>query len=102
MNLPELHTGDELESLSEALSTMSVRMKNYVEDLVKSAQTVDNLRQDLAFSQKQAMQFSELAVKDALTGIRNKTGYDKEVEKVVKEFERGDTKFGVAMVDLNY
>lgn len=102
MNLPELHTGDELESLSEALSTMSVRMKNYVEDLVKSAQTVDNLRQDLEFSKKQAMQFSELAVKDALTGIRNKTGYDKEVEKVVKDLEKGDTKFGVAMVDLNY
>ena len=101
MNLPELHTGDELESLSEALSTMSVRMKNYVEDLVKSAQTVDNLRQDLAFSQKQAMQFSELAIKDALTGIRNKTGYDKEVEKVIKGLERGDTQFGVAIVDLN-
>ncbi|MBR4993646.1 MAG: hypothetical protein IKY04_05295, partial [Lachnospiraceae bacterium] len=47
MNLPELHTGDELESLSEALSTMSVRMKNYVEDLMASAKTVENLRQDL-------------------------------------------------------
>ena len=101
MNLPEIHTGDELESLSEALSTMSLRMKNYVEELMKSAQTVDNLRQDLAVSKRQAMQFSELAVKDALTGIRNKAGYDKEVEKLVKDFDMGNTKFGVAMVDLN-
>ena len=101
MDLPEIHTGDELESLSEALSTMSVRMKNYVEDLMKSAKTVDNLRQDLAISQRQAMQFSELAVKDALTGIRNKAGYDKEVEKIIKDIESGNNKVGVAMVDLN-
>ena len=51
--------------------------------------------------QMQSMQFSELAIKDALTGIRNKTGYDKEVEKVIKGLERGDTQFGVAIVDLN-
>ena len=101
MNLPEIHTGDELESLSEALSTMSLRMKNYVEDLMKSAKTVDNLRQDLEVSKKQAMQFSELAIKDALTGIRNKAGYDKEIEKLKKEIESGNTKYGVAVVDLN-
>ena len=102
MDLPPLHTGDELESLSDALNSMSVSMKSYVEDLMKSAQTVDSLRQDLVVTKKQALQFSELAVKDALTGIRNKAGYDKEVEKIVKEFDEGKTRFGIAMIDLNY
>lgn len=102
MDLPKLNTGDELESLSDALNSMSVSMKNYVEDLMKSAKTVDSLRQDLVVTKKQAMQFSELAIKDALTGIRNKAGYDKEVEKIAKEFDEGKTQFGIVMVDLNY
>ena len=44
----------------------------------------------------------EMAIKDALTGIRNKAGYDKEVDKITAELHEGKKEFGVVMVDLNY
>ena len=102
MDIPEIHTGDELESLSNTLSSMSLNMRNYVENLLESSRQVSNLKKDLVDSKKKAMQFSEMATKDALTGIRNKTAYDKEVEKIVADMQSGNDKFGVVMVDLNY
>ncbi|MBP5304985.1 MAG: diguanylate cyclase, partial [Lachnospiraceae bacterium] len=44
----------------------------------------------------------ELASKDALTGVRNKTAYDYEVKNLEEEMEAGDCEFGLAMVDLNF
>ena len=102
MNLPQIHTGDELESLSNTLSSMSINMRNYVENLLESSRQVSNLKKDLVDSKKKAMQFSEMATKDALTGIRNKAAYDKEVEKILADMQKGNDKFGVVMVDLNY
>ncbi|MBQ9359906.1 MAG: GGDEF domain-containing protein [Lachnospiraceae bacterium] len=48
-----------------------------------------------------AEEMSALANKDALTGIRNKTAYDKEVQKTEWDLLQGNTEFGFAMVDLN-
>ena len=46
---------------------------------------------------------SELATQDALTGIRNKTAYDREIKKMEYELEMGKLlNFGIAMIDLNY
>ena len=40
---------------------------------------------------------------DALTGIRNKTAYDKEIRRVEGDLQSdSDKKFGIAMVDLNF
>ena len=102
MDLPEIHTGDELESLSNSLFAMSISMKDYVQNLIDSLSEVSSLKKDLDDSKKKAMQFSEMAIKDALTGIRNKAGYDKEVDKIVAGLENGEDEFGVVMVDLNY
>ncbi len=101
LNLPAIKTGDEIESLSDTLSLMSHNMKSYVEELLESAVRMDIMELDLEESKKRAMQLSELAIKDSLTGIRNKMGYDKEVDKVITEFEEGNKFFGVAMIDLN-
>lgn len=102
LNLPVLNSADELESLSDTLSSMSHKMKTYVENMLESATKLKNLEQDLENSKEKAIQLSELATKDALTGIRNKTAYDKEVEKVVAALKEGDKKFGIVMVDLNF
>ena len=102
IDLPEIHTGDELESLSDALSLMSVNMRNYVENLLDSSRKVSNLKKDLSDTKKKALQMGEMAIKDALTGIRNKAGYDKEVDKITAELHEGKKEFGVVMVDLNY
>ncbi len=102
LDIPEIHTGDELESLSDTLSLMSNNMKKYVEELLESAKKVDSLEQDLDESKEREIKLGELVNLDPLTGIRNKAAYDKEVEKVMWELEGGNRKFGVAMIDLNY
>ncbi len=102
LDLPKMDSHDELESLSDTLSSMSVNMKNYVEQLLESTRRLDSLEEDLKTTQEKALELTELATRDALTGIRNKLAYDKEVEKIKGMIHAGDTRFGIGMVDLNY
>ncbi len=101
LDMPKLESGDELESLANTLGSMSVSMKRYAEELLESAVKVDILELDLEESKRKAMKLTELATKDALTGIRNKTAYDQEVERIKERLDAGDTFFGIAMIDMN-
>ncbi len=77
------------------LAEMIYELESYMRNLTKT-------QHDLHDSQKKALEMSELAIKDTLTGIRNKTGYDKEVQKIKWEMAGGLKKIGVAMIDLNF
>ena len=101
MDLPKIKTGDEIESLSESLTSMTESMKTYVVELLESAVKMDIMELDLEESKRKAMKMSELAVRDTLTGIRNKTGYNNEVEKTSEKLADGNKFFGVAIADLN-
>ena len=85
---PEIHTDNEVEALSDAVVKMTEYMREYVTDVVSA--------------EKKAANMQELANRDALTGIRNKTAYDHEIKKIEVRLEDGETKVGLAMVDLNY
>ena len=74
---------------------MIYELERYIQDLTKT-------RIDLKNTKQQAIELNELAIKDTLTGIRNKTGYDKEVQKIENELSGGLTKIGVAMIDLPF
>ena len=102
LDLPEINSGDELESLSNTLYSMSLNMKQYVVDLLTSSIKMDILERDLVESKKRAKELGELATLDSLTGIRNKTAYDIEVLEISEAIQQGDIKFGVAMIDLNF
>lgn len=56
---------------------------------------------ELMTSQQYADAMSELATKDSLTGVRNKTAFDKMTAKLEKEIAAGNKDFGLVMVDLN-
>ena len=101
LDIPEIKTGDELQSLSEALREMTYRMKAYVDMLLQSQSRMDSLEQDLSDSKIKAIQLGEMAVKDELTGIRNKTAYDLDAEKLATGADEGKTAFGIAIADLN-
>jgi diguanylate cyclase (GGDEF)-like protein len=85
---PEIHTDNEVEALSEAVVKMTEYMREYVTDVVSA--------------EKKAANMQELANRDALTGIRNKTAYDHEMKRMEALLREGETKIGLAMVDLNY
>ncbi len=57
--------------------------------------------QELLSSQKYADAMSELATKDSLTGVRNKTAFDKKVAVLEQCLADGDKDFGLVMLDLN-
>ncbi len=93
--IEEVTNKDEISSIMAKLAEMIYELESYMRNLTKT-------QHDLHDSQKKALEMSELAIKDTLTGIRNKTGYDKEVQKIKWEMAGGLKKIGVAMIDLNF
>ena len=85
---PSLAVNNEIKSLSDAVVKMAEDMRGYVSDIIQAENKAERLH--------------ELANRDPLTGIRNKTAYDNEIKRLQAGLEQGDTKFGLAIIDLNY
>lgn len=93
---PDINTENEVESLSKAITKMTEDMQDYVTEMLTA-------EQNARVMEELASEMSELAVVDGLTGVRNKTAYKREVEKLEEEIQTNeDLRFGMAMVDLNY
>lgn len=91
----EVTNEDEISSIMAKFADMIYELELYIQNLTKTKQALQDTRQ-------QAIELNELAIKDSLTGIRNKTGYDKEVQKIEWEMASGLKKIGVVMIDLNF
>jgi len=85
MTDPEINTGNEIEGLSKAILKMADDIVEYVHVIVSTEHKAEEL--------------GELAIRDALTGVRNKTAYDRLVKDIDELRERN---YGVVMIDLNY
>lgn len=86
---------DEISVLALQVSSMIMELENYMKNLLSTAE-------QLRDSQQQTALLTELATKDALTGIRNKTAYDKETARLEWNIADGTAQFGIAMIDLNF
>ncbi len=86
---------DEISSLARQVAAMILELENYMKSLVATTK-------ELTDTKEQAARINELAIKDPLTGIRNKMAYDNELRKLTWEMEDGLTEFGIAMIDLNF
>ena len=91
----EVTNGDEISAIMAKFAEMIYELARYMQNLSKTTL-------DLQSTKQKAMELSELALKDSLTGIRNKTCYDKELQRIEWEIASGLTEFGVAMIDLNF
>ncbi len=87
MKSPDIHTNNELESLADATVNMAVDIREYVTELDTARREAERLR-------SVAAKMAELAKKDSLTGVKNKTAYDLATSEISGEY-------GIAMVDLN-
>lgn len=90
----DIHTGDEIEKLAESMKKMETDLNEQIETLFAT-------RQELTSTREHADIMNEMANRDALTGIRNKRGYDTEIQRVNKEIMAGHTDVGIVMVDMN-
>ncbi|MCR5656764.1 MAG: GGDEF domain-containing protein, partial [Butyrivibrio sp.] len=95
-NAPDIHTQNEVKSLATAVTQMSVDMHDYVVEILSAEKEAREMKM-------QADRFNELANRDALTGIRNKTAYNREIESMDWNLKTGMLEnFGIAMIDLNF
>ena len=85
---------DELSALANQTAAMILELDNYMKNLVATTN-------ELTRTKEQAEKLGQLATRDSLTGVRNKTAYDENVKKLQQTLEAGETEFGIAVVDLN-
>ena len=91
---PHINTQNEIESLSDTISQMSVDMQNYVLDILAAEMQAQNAREE-------AEGMSRLAFEDPLTHVRSKAAYAQAVEQLKERIAVGDAQFAIIMVDLN-
>ena len=83
----KVYRNDEIGDITIAINEMVDRLKSTMDELMTT--------------QQHAHAMSELATKDSLTGIRNKTAYDEHIRQLEQEMVVGRPVFGLAMIDLN-
>lgn len=91
---PDIHTHNEVESLSNAVGQMTVDMRAYVKSIIDAENKVKNMK-------SQVSHMDMLAYQDALTHVKNKAWYDKTQERVNNDIAAGRARFGILMADLN-
>ncbi|MBR1558856.1 MAG: diguanylate cyclase [Clostridia bacterium] len=85
---------DEIASLSEGVAHMIGEIRDHIDSLVEMHHELDLAKSDAA-------RMSELALKDGLTSIRNRTAYDQAVDRLTERLAGEDVDFAIAMIDLN-
>lgn len=91
---PHINTQNEVESLSDAISQMSVDMQEYVQSIMLAEMQAQSARE-------RAEGMSRLAYEDALTHVRSKAAYALMVTKLKEMIAAGQAEFAILMVDLN-
>ncbi|MBR1635818.1 MAG: diguanylate cyclase [Lachnospiraceae bacterium] len=87
---PEIHTDNEVESLSNAINTMSNDIHDYVVSLVEAEESIRKL--------------DNVARQDNLTKVGNKYSYDMMETSLNHDIKAHDVvvRFALMMVDINY
>lgn len=85
---PNVTSDNEIKALSDAVVKMTQDMRDYVTDIISAERKAANLQ--------------ELANTDALTGVGNKTAYDREIRRLQGMLSIGHSKVGLAIADLNF
>ena len=91
----QIQTHDEISQLLSSMKQMEADMNTNINTLIDT-------KVALKETEQKAVTLEALAVKDSLTGVRNKTAYDHEVTLLEKDLADGFNEFGLAMVDLNF
>ncbi|MBR0235135.1 MAG: GGDEF domain-containing protein [Clostridia bacterium] len=91
----KIKSKDEIATLSDSMKQMERDINDHISKLL-------SVNTELTISKHVASEMEELANKDALTGVRNKTAYDREVNDLERQIKNGDAKFAIAMIDLNF
>ncbi|MBO4916056.1 MAG: diguanylate cyclase [Oscillospiraceae bacterium] len=92
-NTPDIHTENEIQSLSEAITQMAEDMKVYVSDILTAEQRAET-------AEGEAYDLSRIAYEDSLTKAKSKVAYDERKVELDKAIKDGSAEFAVVMVNL--
>ena len=87
LEVPEIHTKNEIETLSHAFVQMSEAMQSYVRSMVRAENALARME--------------VLANKDSLTCVRNKNAFDAFAKELQAKLLSGETEFALLVADLN-
>ena len=90
-------------SVNDEISDLASGMKEMESDVYDKMRELTLVNEALNAAREETEKMTELASKDALTGVGNKIAYDGEVKLINEKIEDKEAvEFGIAMVDLNY
>lgn len=92
---PEIHTGNEVETLSETVMQMSKDMQSYAARMTRAVGRVEIMKDRVD-------EMDLLAYQDALTKVKNKASYQMDRDRLNQYIRAGSAQFGLVMVDLNF
>ena len=113
-NAAKSYDVNEPEKTHQKFNELYIKGNNEFTDLAENMKKMENdintrinelvtINQELKASQRVAKTMTELASKDALTGVKNKSLHKKAMELINEKIKKGEkVEFGFAMVDLNY
>ena len=87
LNLPDIRTGNEVESLARASQTMFDDMREYVKDLLRK--------------EKELAKLSAMANRDPLTRVGNRNAYESFAEALQLKMSEGPQEYAILVVDTN-
>ena len=80
---PKVLASREIQELSESVEKMSNDMKNYVVNIIEKEEEVQTLHTSIE-------EMDVVAYQDALTGVKNKAAYDRDVADINKNIVKGE------------
>lgn len=92
---PELHSWNEVASLSEAIAKMTEDLKKHVEDVYSAELRARSARIE-------AEDMSRIAYQDALTHVKNKSAYVVKAKELTERLQWERVEFAIVMVDVNF
>ena len=95
MDDPNIHTGDEIEALSDSIISMVEDVRDYAEDLLEKESQISDMKEYVN-------KMDVLAYSDSLTGAGNKAAYEKAAKRLDWDILAGNGEFAIVMADLNY
>ena len=91
---PHIHSGNEVESLSNAVTQMATDLKTYASNILEAESQVEDMKNQVSY-------MDTVAYQDALTHVKNKAWYDNVEKRVNEDISSGNAEFGIIMADLN-
>ena len=91
----DIRTGDEIENLYQAILMTMKNVLDYLNNLKRTKVQVANM-------QVRVLAMDEIAHKDSLTGIKNKTAYVEDTLLLNQKISTGEAEFCIVMIDVNF